>query len=103
MTASELTRLYRAFIDADGDWSTFVICGKHHCTLGRSGCPRAFSRLRGKAERTGHVLQTGAFRRRRHRASNSGDRLQRFRARGGGGKLPYFFRRRVLKTIPWPT
>src|SRR5206468_2919025 len=36
MSSSELHTLYRAFTEAGGHWSTFVIWAKHHFTLGRS-------------------------------------------------------------------
>ena len=40
MSSSELHTLYRAFTDAGGHWSTFVIWAKHHFTLGRSDYQR---------------------------------------------------------------
>ena len=44
MSSSELHTLYRAFTDAGGHWSTFVIWAKHHFTLGRSDYQRSTSR-----------------------------------------------------------
>ena len=35
MSSSELHTLFRAFTDAGGHWSTFIIWAKHHFTLGR--------------------------------------------------------------------
>ena len=40
MSSSELHTLFRAFTDAGGHWSTFVIWAKHHFTLGRSDYQR---------------------------------------------------------------
>ena len=42
MSSSELHTLYRAFTDAGGHWSTFVIWAKHHFTLGRSDYQRQY-------------------------------------------------------------
>jgi DNA modification methylase len=42
MSSSELHTLYRAFADAGGHWSTFVIWAKHHFTLGRSDYQRQY-------------------------------------------------------------
>jgi DNA modification methylase len=42
MSSSELHTLYRAFSDAGGHWSTFVIWAKHHFTLGRSDYQRMY-------------------------------------------------------------
>jgi DNA modification methylase len=42
MSSSELHTLYRAFSDAGGHWSTFVIWAKHHFTLGRSDYQRQY-------------------------------------------------------------
>ena len=42
MSSSELHTLYRAFTDAGGHWSTFVIWAKHHFTLGRSDYQRMY-------------------------------------------------------------
>ena len=36
MSSSELHTLHRAFTEAGGHWSTFLIWAKHHFTLGRS-------------------------------------------------------------------
>jgi DNA modification methylase len=45
MSSSELHTLYRAFTDAGGHWSTFVIWAKHHFTLGRSDYQRQYEPL----------------------------------------------------------
>ena len=42
MSSSELHTLFRAFTDAGGHWSTFVIWAKHHFTLGRSDYQRQY-------------------------------------------------------------
>jgi DNA modification methylase len=42
MSSSELHTLYRAFSEAGGHWSTFVIWAKHHFTLGRSDYQRMY-------------------------------------------------------------
>jgi DNA modification methylase len=42
MSSSELHRLYKAFTDAGGHWSTYVIWAKHHFTLGRSDYQRQY-------------------------------------------------------------
>jgi DNA modification methylase len=42
MSSSELHTLFRAFNDAGGHWSTFVIWAKHHFTLGRSDYQRMY-------------------------------------------------------------
>jgi DNA modification methylase len=42
MSSSELHTLYRAFTDAGGHWSTFIIWAKHHFTLGRSDYQRMY-------------------------------------------------------------
>ncbi len=42
MSSSELHTLYRAFTDAGGHCSTFVIWAKHHFTLGRSDYQRQY-------------------------------------------------------------
>ncbi len=42
MSSSELHTLFRAFNDAGGHWSTFVIWAKHHFTLGRSDYQRQY-------------------------------------------------------------
>jgi DNA modification methylase len=42
MSSSELHTLYKAFTDAGGHWSTFVIWAKHHFTLGRSDYQRMY-------------------------------------------------------------
>ena len=40
MSSSELHTLHRAFTDAGGHWSTYIIWTKHHFTLGRSDYQR---------------------------------------------------------------
>jgi DNA modification methylase len=42
MSSSESHTLFRAFTDAGGHWSTFVIWAKHHFTLGRSDYQRQY-------------------------------------------------------------
>src|SRR5580658_212017 len=42
MSSSELHTPFRAFTDAGGHWSTFVIWAKHHFTLGRSDYQRMY-------------------------------------------------------------
>jgi DNA modification methylase len=42
MSSSELHTLYRAFTEAGGHWSTFLIWSKHHFTLGRSDYQRQY-------------------------------------------------------------
>jgi predicted phage terminase large subunit-like protein len=42
MSSSELHTLFRAFTDAGGHWSTFIIWAKHHFTLGRSDYQRMY-------------------------------------------------------------
>jgi DNA modification methylase len=42
MSSSELHTLFKAFTDAGGHWSTFVIWAKHHFTLGRSDYQRMY-------------------------------------------------------------
>jgi DNA modification methylase len=42
MSSSEWHTLFRAFSDAGGHWSTFVICAKPHFTLGRSDYLRMY-------------------------------------------------------------
>ena len=42
MSSSELHTLYEAFTKAGGHWSTFLIWGKNHFTLGRSDYQRMF-------------------------------------------------------------
>jgi len=42
MSSSELHTLQKAFIDAGGKWSTFVIWAKNHFTLGRSDYQRQY-------------------------------------------------------------
>jgi DNA modification methylase len=55
MSSSELHTLYRAFTDAGGHWSTFVIWAKHHFTLGRSDYQRMYEPiLYGWSEGTQH-------------------------------------------------
>ena len=55
MSSSELHTLYRAFTEAGGHWSTFVIWVKHHFTLGRSDYQRQYEPiLYGWREGTDH-------------------------------------------------
>jgi DNA modification methylase len=55
MSSSELHTLYRAFTEAGGHWSTFVIWAKHHFTLGRSDYQRQYEPiLYGWREGTDH-------------------------------------------------
>jgi DNA modification methylase len=55
MSSSELHTLYKAFVDAGGHWSTFVIWAKHHFTLGRSDYQRQYEPiLYGWREGTAH-------------------------------------------------
>jgi DNA modification methylase len=55
MSSSELHTLFRAFNDAGGHWSTFVIWAKHHFTLGRSDYQRMYEPiLYGWREGTDH-------------------------------------------------
>jgi DNA modification methylase len=42
MSSSELHTLFKAFVDAGGHWSTFIIWAKHHFTLGRSDYQRMY-------------------------------------------------------------
>jgi len=42
MSSSELHTLFRAFTDAGGHWSTFIIWAKNHFTLGRSDYQRQY-------------------------------------------------------------
>ncbi len=42
MSSSELHTLQKAFVDAGGKWSTFVIWAKNHFTLGRSDYQRQY-------------------------------------------------------------
>ena len=42
MSSPELHTLYRAFSEAGGHWSTFLIWAKHHLTLGRSDYQRQY-------------------------------------------------------------
>ncbi len=42
MSSSELHTLQRAFTDAGGKWSTFIIWGKNHFTMGRSDYQRQY-------------------------------------------------------------
>lgn len=42
MSSSELHTLQRAFADAGGKWSTFIIWGKNHFTMGRSDYQRQY-------------------------------------------------------------
>ena len=55
MSSSELHTLYRAFTDAGGHWSTFIIWAKHHFTLGRADYQRQYEPiLYGWAEGAAH-------------------------------------------------
>jgi DNA modification methylase len=55
MSSSELHTLHRAFTEAGGHWSTFVIWAKHHFTLGRSDYQRQYEPLLyGWRENTDH-------------------------------------------------
>lgn len=42
MSSSELHTLHSAFADAGGKWSTFIIWGKNHFTMGRSDYQRQY-------------------------------------------------------------
>jgi len=42
MSSSELHTLQKAFIDAGGKWSTFIVWAKNHFTLGRSDYQRQY-------------------------------------------------------------
>lgn len=42
MSSSELHTLFRAFKEAGGKWSTFIIWGKNHFTMGRSDYQRQY-------------------------------------------------------------
>ena len=42
MSSSELHTLQKAFVDAGGKWSTFIIWAKNHFTLGRSDYQRQY-------------------------------------------------------------
>jgi hypothetical protein len=52
MSSSEIDTLKRAFIQAGGHWSTFVIWAKNTFTLGRSDYQRQYEPLLSKTERT---------------------------------------------------
>jgi len=55
MSSSELHTLHRAFSDAGGHWSTFLIWAKHHFTLGRADYQRQYEPiLYGWAEGAAH-------------------------------------------------
>jgi DNA modification methylase len=55
MSSSELHTLHRAFTDAGGHWSTFLIWAKHHFTIGKSDYQRQFEPiLYGWREGGGH-------------------------------------------------
>ena len=55
MSSSELHTLFRAFTEAGGHWSTFIIWAKNHFTLGRSDYQRRYEPiLYGWAEGTAH-------------------------------------------------
>jgi len=61
MSSSELHTLFRAFTDAGGHWSTFVIWAKNHFTLGRSDYQRQYEPiLYGWRDGTAHFLVRGA-------------------------------------------
>lgn len=42
MSSSELHTLFRAFTEAGGKWSTFIIWGKNHFTMGRADYQRQY-------------------------------------------------------------
>ena len=55
MSSSELHTLFRAFTEAGGHWSTFIIWAKNHFTLGRSDYQRQYEPiLYGWAEGSTH-------------------------------------------------
>jgi len=55
MSSSELHTLFRAFTEAGGHWSTFIIWAKNHFTLGRSDYQRQYEPiLYGWAAETPH-------------------------------------------------
>src|SRR5437868_13682476 len=55
MSSSELHKLHRAFTEAGGHWSTFIIWAKNNFTLGRSDYQRQYEPiLYGWAEGTPH-------------------------------------------------
>ena len=55
MSSSELHTLFRAFTEAGGHWSTFIVWAKNHFTLGRSDYQRQYEPiLYGWAEGTPH-------------------------------------------------
>jgi DNA modification methylase len=55
MSSSELHTLFRAFTDAGGHWSTFIVWAKNHFTLGRSDYQRQYEPiLYGWAEGSPH-------------------------------------------------
>jgi DNA modification methylase len=55
MSSSELHTLFRAFTEAGGHWSTFIIWAKNHFTLGRSDYQRQYEPiLYGWADGTPH-------------------------------------------------
>jgi DNA modification methylase len=55
MSSPELHTLFRAFSDAGGHWSTFVVWAKNHFTLGRSDDQRMYEPiLYGWPDRTQH-------------------------------------------------
>ncbi len=45
MSSSELDRLQKAFRDAGGKWSTFIIWAKNHFTMGRSDYQRKYETI----------------------------------------------------------
>ena len=45
MSTSELHSLYKAFTEAGGHWSTFIIWAKNHFTLGRSDYQRKYETI----------------------------------------------------------
>jgi hypothetical protein len=71
MSSSELHTLFRAFTDAGGHWSTFVIWAKHHFTLGRSDYQRMYEPILmvGATERI-TLVATGTRRRVVHQAAD---------------------------------
>jgi DNA modification methylase len=55
MSSSELHTLQKAFIDAGGKWSTFIVWAKNHFTLGRSDYQRQYEpMLYGWKEKNDH-------------------------------------------------
>ncbi len=55
MASAELHTLHRAFVDAGGHWSTFIVWAKNHFTLGRADYQRQYEPiLYGWREGTDH-------------------------------------------------